>query len=105
VGMIVEDADVALSEAKTSLIQAQAAVYTTKLTVIAGTASESRAKSESAEAIAQARLDESFFRREAMIVVVALIVLIIAALLLVRRRVEGGWQRDGGGDAEAAGEP
>jgi hypothetical protein len=105
VGMIVEDADVALSEAKTSLIQAQAAVHTTKLTVIAGTASESEAKSESAEAIAQARLDESFFRREAMVVVVALIVLIIAALFLVRRRVEGGWQRDEGGDAGAAGEP
>jgi hypothetical protein len=104
-GMIVEDADVALSEAKTSLIQAQAAVHTTKLTVIAGSASESKTKSESAESIAQARLDESFLRREAMVVVVALIVLIIAALFLVRRRVESGQQGDEAGDAEAPGEP
>jgi hypothetical protein len=90
VGMIVEDADVALSEAKTSLIRAQAAVHTTKLTVIAGTATEAKTKAESAEAIAQVRLDESLFRREAMVVVVAVIVLNVMALFLVRRRVEGG---------------
>lgn len=100
VGMIVEDADVALSEAKTSLIQAQAAVHTTKLTVISGTASEAKAKSERAEAIAQARLDESIFRREAMVVVLALIVLNVMALFLVRRRVE----RRRHVDEEAAGD-
>jgi len=103
VGMIVEDADVALSEAKTSLIQAQAAVHTTKLTVVAGSASESKTKSEDAEAIAQARLDESVFRREAMVVVVGLIVLNVMALVLVRRRVERGRQGDDAADA-AAGE-
>lgn len=94
VGMIVEDADMALSEAKTSLIQAQAAVHTTKLTVVAGSASESKAKSEGAEAIAQARLDESVFRREAMVVVVALIVLNVGALAFIRRRVERGREDD-----------
>ena len=88
VGMIVEDADVALSEAKTNLIQSQAAVHTTKLTLISQSAAEAKTKAESAEAIARARLDESLFRRAAMVVVVALIVLIVVALVLVRRRVE-----------------
>jgi hypothetical protein len=97
VGMIVDDAEVALSEAKTSLIQAQAAVHTTKLTVIAPSASDSQAKAESAEAIAQARLDESVFRREAMVVVVALIVLNVMALAVIRRRVER--RRNGVDDA------
>ena len=94
VGMIVEDADVALSEAKTSLIQSQAAVHTTKLTVISTTAAEARTKAESAEAIARSRLDESVFRREAMVVVLALIILNVMALFLVRRRVERGAHRD-----------
>jgi len=88
VGMTVEDANVTLSEAKTSLIQSQAAVHTTKLTIISATATAAKTKAESAGAIAQARLDESVFRREAMIVVLALIVLNVMALLLVRRRVE-----------------
>ncbi len=42
VGMTVEDANVALSEAKTSLIKAQAAVHTTKLTIISATAAEAQ---------------------------------------------------------------
>jgi len=88
VGMTVEDANVTLSEAKTSLIKSQAAVHTTKLTIISTTAAEARSKAESAGTIAQGRLDESVFRREAMIVVLALIVLNVMALLLVRRRVE-----------------
>jgi hypothetical protein len=96
VGMIVGDADVALSEAKTSLIQAQAAVHTTKLTLISQTAADAKAKAESAEAIARARLDESLFRREAMVIVVALVVLNIGALVLVRRRIERGGHDEGG---------
>jgi Cytochrome c3 len=89
-GMIVEDADVTLSEAKTSLIKAQAAVHTTKLPVISESATEAQKKAGDAEAIAQARLDESTFRREAMVVVVALIMMIVVALLLIRRQVERG---------------
>ena len=104
VGMIVEDADVTLSEAKTSLIRAQAAVHTTKLTIIAGTATEAKTKAESAEAIAQVRLDESLFRREAMVVVVAVIVLNVMALFLVRRRVERGGLPDPEGAGGSAGE-
>jgi hypothetical protein len=87
-GMIVSDADVTLSEAKTNLIKAQAAVHTTKLTLVAGTAGEAEAKAESAAALAQGKLDESLFRREAMVIVVGLIVLNIAALYLVKRMVE-----------------
>ena len=70
-GMIVEDADVTLSEARTSLIKAQAQVHTTKLPVIAPSALEAQKKAEEATAIAQARLDESTFRRQAMVIVVA----------------------------------
>jgi len=88
VGMIVEDADVTLSEAKTSLIQAQAAVHTTKLTLISETATTAEAKAADAEAIAQARLDESLFRRQAMVVVVVLIAAIVLALVVIRRRLE-----------------
>jgi hypothetical protein len=97
--MIVEDADVALSEAKTSLIQAQAAVHTTKLTAIAGTATESTTKSESAEAIAQVRLDESLFRREAMVVVVAYRPehgVILPTPRGRRRHRQGEWRRPAG---------
>jgi hypothetical protein len=103
IGMIVEDADVTLSEARTSLIKAQAQVHTTKLPVIAPSALEARKKAEEATAIAQARLDESTFRREAMIIVVALIVAIVGALFLVRRQVErqAPDEATGGGDTAA----
>jgi len=95
VGMTVGDANVTLSEAKTSLIKAQAAVHTTKLTIISASAAEARTKAESADAIALARLDESFFRRQAMVVVVALVVLNVVALILIRRRVERRPEEDG----------
>ncbi len=94
VGMIVADADVALSEAKTSLIKAEAAVHTTKLTIISASAAEAKSKAEGAQVIARARLDESLFRREAMVVVVALVVMNVLALVLVRRRIEHGARRD-----------
>jgi hypothetical protein len=94
VGMTVEDANVTLSEAKTSLIKAQAAVHTTKLTIISATAAEAKAKADSAAGIAQGRLDENLLRREAMIVVLVLIVMNVMALLLVRRRVERSARRE-----------
>ncbi len=100
-GMLVSDADVALSEAKTSLIQAQAAVHTTKLTLIAGTAGEAQTKAESAAALAQAKLDESVFRREAMVIVVALILLNVIALFFVKRALERRRRDEPGGPSAA----
>jgi hypothetical protein len=87
-GMIVSDADVALSEAKTSLIQAQAAVHTTKLTSVATLATEAQTKAGAAGDMAQAKIDESIFRREAMVVVVALIVVNVLALYSIKRRLD-----------------
>ncbi len=86
-GMIVSDADVALTEAKTSLIKAQAAVHTTKLTLVASTAGDAETKADSAASMAQEKLDESVFRRSAMVIVVALILLIVVALLLLKREL------------------
>jgi len=87
-GMIVSDADVALSEAKTSLIQAQAAVHTTKLTSVATLATEAETKSVAAGDMAQAKIDESLFRRSAMVVVVALILVNVLALYAIKRRLD-----------------
>jgi hypothetical protein len=95
-GMIVSDADVTLSEAKTSLIKAQAAVHTTKLTLVAGTAGDAQTKAESATALAQAKLDESVFRRGAMVVVVVLLLLNVLALALVKRQLDRRREGPGG---------
>ncbi len=86
-GMIVTDADVALTEARTDLIQARAAVHTTSLTDVAKLTDASAAKAGEAESFADARLGESTFRREAMVVVVIVIALNVFVLLLVRRRI------------------
>ena len=88
VGMIVADADVQLSEARTSLIQARAAVHTTKLTTVAGLADAASAKAADAQRLADAKLDESVFRREAMVVVVGVILVNVAALYAVKRRLD-----------------
>jgi hypothetical protein len=87
-GMIVSDADVTLADAKTSLITAQAAVHTTKLTLVSASAEDARTKAEAAAALAQSKLDESIFRREAMVIVVAILLLNVVALYLVKRWVE-----------------
>jgi hypothetical protein len=86
-GMIVSDADVALTEAKTSLIKAQAAVHTTKLTLVASTAGDAETKADSASSMAQSKLDESVFRRSAMVIVVGLILFVVLALLLLKREL------------------
>ncbi len=86
-GMIVADADVALTQAKTSLLKAQAAVHTTKLTTVAALTDDVKAKSASAMQVADAKLDESDFRREAMVVVVLLIGLNVAGLYGVKRHL------------------
>ncbi|HJW22585.1 MAG TPA: hypothetical protein VJ506_09170, partial [Candidatus Limnocylindrales bacterium] len=87
VGMIVSDADVQLTEAKTNLIQARAAVHTTKLTTVAGLADKAASSADQAKAFAEGRLSESLFRREAMVVILGLIVINVYALVLIRRRL------------------
>lgn len=87
VGMIVSDADVQLTEAKTNLIQARAAVHTTKLTTVAGLADKAVESADQARAFAESRLSESLFRREAMVVILGLIVINVYALVLIRRRL------------------
>lgn len=87
VGMIVSDADVALSEANTSLIKARAAVHTTKLSSIAALAEDVVAKATKAQQVADAKLQENTFRREAMVVVVGIILVNVGALVGLRRRV------------------
>ncbi len=90
-GMIVQDAEVALTEAKTAYIQAQAAVHTTKLPTVKGHTDEATSKAQNAEALAQVKLDESLFRREAMIVVIALILINVLVLLVIKRRIDRTW--------------
>ena len=89
-GMIVADADVTLTQARTSLLKAQAAVHTTKLTAVATLTDDAKAKSASAMQVANAKLAESDFRREAMVVVVFLIGLNIGGLYWVKRRLHPG---------------
>jgi nitrate/TMAO reductase-like tetraheme cytochrome c subunit len=88
VGMIVSDADVQLTQAKTSLIQARAAVHTTKLTTVAELADKAEQSAGDAKTFAEGRLAESLFRREAMVVILILIVINVYALVLIRRRLD-----------------
>lgn len=95
VGMIVSDADVQLTEAKTDLIRARAAVHTTKLTAVANLSDQAVAAATEARQFAEGRLSESLFRREAMVVILLLIVVNVFALLLLRRRLDHTYQRQG----------
>ena len=70
------------------MIQAQAAVHTTKLTMVATLASDAEARAGAAGALAQAKIDESVLRRGAMVVVVALIVVNVAVLYAAKRRLD-----------------
>ncbi len=88
-GMLVADAEVAAAEAKTGLIRARAAVHTTKLATISALTDETIAKAKAAEDIANAKLTESDFRRQAMIVVIALIIGNVLVLMAIRRRIHG----------------
>jgi hypothetical protein len=86
-GMIVADAEVAAAEAKTGLIRARAAVHTTKLAAISEITKETVDKAAAAEAIANAKLDDNTFRRQAMVVVIAIIALNVLVLMGLRRRL------------------
>ncbi len=87
-GMITDDAEAALVGAKTSLIQAQAAVHTTKLTEVADLAGDAKAKAEGATELATAKIDQSVFRRQAMIIVLALILAGVAFLAFTKIRLD-----------------
>ena len=86
-GMIVADADVAAQGAKTELIKARAAVHTTKLTTISELTEATIEQAAAAEALANAKLADSDFRRQAMVVVIALIALNVLVLISLRRRL------------------
>jgi len=86
-GMIVTDADVASQEARTELIKARAAVHTTKLTTISELTDAALAKSAAAQDLANSKLAESDFRRQAMVIVIALIALNVLVLMWLRRRL------------------
>ncbi len=83
--MITSDAEVALAGAKTSLIQAEAAVHTTKLATISQLSNDATAKAQAAQALADGKIQQSDFRREAMAVVLALIALCVVFLVLLKR--------------------
>jgi hypothetical protein len=87
-GMITADAEVALVGAKTSLIQAQAAVHTTKLIQVAELSADAKTKAEAAMALATAKVDESIFRRQAMVIVLVFILLGVAFLFITKRRLD-----------------
>ena len=87
-GMITSDAEVALAGAKTSLIQAQAAVHTTKLPMVAQLSADAKKKSEDAMALATAKVGESTFRRGAMVIVLFFILLGVGFLVLTKRRLD-----------------
>ena len=91
--MLVTDADVLITQSKTSLIQARAAVHTTKLTDVAAKADASVAKAKEAQDFAESRLAESLFRRQAMVIVLALIAVTILALMLLRRQLDHSYER------------
>ncbi len=87
-GMITSDAELALAGAKTSLIQAEAAVHTTKLATIAQLSTDATTKADAAMSLATAKIDESTFRREAMVAVLVVIAVCILFLVLLKRRLD-----------------
>jgi hypothetical protein len=87
-GMITVDAELGLAGARTSLIQAQAAVHTTKLTTVAQLSADARKQAEEAQAMATAKVDESIFRRQAMVVVLAIIAACVLFLVLLKRQAD-----------------
>jgi hypothetical protein len=93
-GMITSDADLLLVAAKTSLIQAQAAVHTTKLSKIAELSADAKAKADLAAGSANAKIDESTFRRQVMVIVLVFILLGVAFLVLTKRRLDKGLEAD-----------
>jgi hypothetical protein len=87
------DAELALAGAKTSLIQAQAAVHTTKLASISQLSNDATSKAHDAKALAVAKIEESTFRRQAMGAVLTLIGPCVLSLFLLKRRLDSDLER------------
>jgi len=87
-GMIVEEAEAKLAEAHTSLIQARAALHTTKLPTVGDLADAARASAATAQEIAAGKLNENLFHRRAMVVAIGVIFLNVAILSVLKREVD-----------------
>jgi hypothetical protein len=87
-GMLVPGADVTLTEARTAYLQAQAAVHTTKLIDVTVHTDEAIAKAESAEALAQVKIDDSIFRRKAMVTVIVVILINIVIMFGLKLQID-----------------
>ena len=86
-GMIMNDAESRLAEARTSLISARAAIHTTKLTEVTKLTDKADASAKEAQQMASDKLGENLFRREAMFVAMGVIITNIGILAVVRRRL------------------
>jgi hypothetical protein len=84
-GMIVNDAENKLAESRTSLIRARAVLHTTKLTSVTDLTDDAISLAETAQSIAETKLGENLFRRQAMIVAIAAITINILVLIRVKR--------------------
>ena len=86
--MIVNQAEVILSDAFTSLVTARAKIHTTNVTAITELTDASIASSEEAKAFAEDKLSEYLFRRQAMVVVIVVIGINIFALVSYYKSLE-----------------
>ena len=87
-GMITSNAELTLAGAKTSLIQAQAAVHTTKLATVSKLSGDAKKKADDAMAEAVAKVDQSTFRRIAMVAVLVLILVCVGFLIYIKARLD-----------------
>jgi hypothetical protein len=99
--MITSDAELTLAGAKTSLIQAQAAVHTTKLATVSKLSGDAKSKADDAMAEANAKVDASNFRRLAMVAVLVLILICVGFLIYIKARLDRELEERDGKHAKA----
>ena len=87
VGMIVEEEQSLLTDARTRLITARAAQHTANIDTVKTETDASIQLSQQAQEQSQAAIAESQFRRKAMVIALVVIVLIITSLVLLRREL------------------
>ncbi len=83
-GMIVNDAEVLLTEAHTSIIRARAVVHTTKLTRVTELTDDAKEAAIKARDLADTKLADNLFRRRAMVVVIGIIAINIVGLIALK---------------------